>query len=342
MGTEHLRQPAEWAPHRACWLAWPSARDLWEDDLLPAQKEFTALCRAIGQSEFLEILVADPAARRDAEQALRGLALRFHELPYGDIWLRDTAPIFSLNAAGKLRPSRFRFNGWGSKYALPHDDLVASRICEIVGKPSSSFDWILEGGAVDTDGEGTLLTTEQCLLNPNRHPGGVVPPRAQVEERLCEAFGATRVVWVRAGLLNDHTDGHIDTIARFASPGTVVCMQARQSDDPNAAVMDEIARSLESAHDAQGRRLRVVRVPSPGPVLDEEGEVMPASYMNFYVANHGVVVPVYGTPWDERAVDEIAALFPGRRTVGLPAKAILSGGGAFHCITQQEPREVTT
>jgi agmatine deiminase len=159
-----------------------------------------------------------------------------------------------------------------------------------------------------------------------------------LERALRNALGATQVLWLGDGLLNDHTDGHIDTVARFLSPGVVVCMRPSGSDDPNREVLAAIARDLSSMRDAAGRRLEVVRVPSPGSVRDAEGRVMPASYVNFYLGNRAVVVPTYGTPWDDQAVEEIAALFPGRRTVGVPALAILAGGGAFHCITQQQPR----
>ncbi len=334
--SDSIRQPAEWAPHRACWLAWPSAADLWEENLPGAQAEFRELCRAIGASEKLEILVPNESAARDAERALAGLEARFHRIDFGDIWLRDTAPIFMHGLDGRLAAVRFAFNGWGEKYVLPFDAAVSARLAEASGHATRSHAWVLEGGAIDVDGEGTLLTTEQCLLNPNRH-GGATPSKTEVEKRVLAAFGATRAIWIREGLLNDHTDGHIDTIARFTSPGVVVCMQAHDEDDPNRAVLDEIAATLEAATDAQGRRLKVVRIPSPGRVLDEEGEIMPASYTNFYISNGHVIVPTYGSRWDKTAVDALASLFPGRKTIGLPAKTILTGGGAFHCITQQEP-----
>lgn len=333
-----IYQPAEWAPHRACWLAWPSAANLWQEDLPAAQAEFTALARAIGESENLEILVPDSSSRRAAETALRGLPVRFHDVPFGDIWVRDTGPIFAFDGA-RLLAARFGFNGWGGKYVLPHDANVSARVAEISGLPSTVQNWVLEGGALDTDGEGTFLTTEQCLLNANRTSGGAVPSRSEIEARLRDSLGAKKVIWIREGLLNDHTDGHVDTIARFTAPGVVACMQAHDDDDPNREVMVEMAALLAASTDASGRLLRVVRVPSPGRVLDEDGEIMPASYMNFYIANRSVIVPTYGTKWDELAVAEIAKLFPDRSTVGLSAKAILSGGGAFHCITQQEPAQ---
>jgi agmatine deiminase len=193
---------------------------------------------------------------------------------------------------------------------------------------------VLEGGSVEVDGEGTLLTTRQCLLNPNRNPS--LDEKA-IETRLREALGVTKVLWLTEGLRNDHTDGHVDTIARFVGPGVLVCMEPADDDDPNAKVLLAIAAELESMTDARGGPLRVVRIPSPGLVPGEDGEPMPASYVNFYIANHAVVVPTYGSPHDDAAVAAIGRLFPSRRTVGIDARAILSGGGAFHCITQQVP-----
>ncbi len=332
--------PAEWETHEACWLAWPSAEDLWSDDLTGAQESFAGLCRAIAfapsgtGSEALRILVPDARRERDARRALGDVAARYFRIPFGDIWLRDIAPLFVKNAAGELLAASFRFNGWGGKYVLPHDDRVALRVAEAAGCPTELFDWVLEGGAVEVDGEGTCLTTRQCLPNPNRNPE--LDPAA-LERRLAEALGTRTVLWLDRGLLNDHTDGHVDTIARFVAPGVVVCMEPRDSDDPNRDVLRAIAGDLERFQDAAGRRLEVRRIPSPGPVLGSSGDVLPASYVNFYIANHSVAVPTYGSPQDEAAVAAIAELFPGRRTLGIPARALLAGGGAFHCITQQQP-----
>jgi agmatine deiminase len=340
-------QPGEWESHSACWLAWPAAANLWQENLESAQIEFVNLCRVISdwderanlcRGEKLEVLVPDEKAERAAARALRNLNVRFHRIPYGDIWLRDIAPIFVRDPQGGVSAASFRFNGWGEKYLLPHDDQVAGRVAQTVGLPGSvAHDWILEGGSVDVDGQGTALTTEQCLLNPNRNPGLT---REDLERKLSESLGVTKTLWIREGLLNDHTDGHVDTIARFVSPGVAVCMMPAENfkeEDPNARVLRQIRDELASVTDARGRTLQVVEIPSPGRVLDEEGEIMPASYVNFYIGNRTVAVPQYGVPADEPAVSAIAKLFPDRRTVGLSAKSILSGGGAFHCITQQQP-----
>lgn len=336
-------QPAEWENHDACWLAWPSDGSLWQEELKSAQSEFTALCRAIAdldpkdgqrKGEQLEILVPDQRNLALAQAALQGTSARFHLIPFGDIWLRDTGPIFTKSTDGSLTASRFRFNGWGEKYILPHDAEVSSAIAQASGLPTSSHPWILEGGSVEVDGQGTCLTTRQCLLNPNRNPGITEKDWSPLLE---EALGVTQVIWLDEGLLNDHTDGHIDTLARFAAPGVVLCMEATTEDDPNRKVMEQIADTLSAARDASGKPLQVIRVPSPGKVQNSEGFILPASYMNFYISNTSVIVPTYGSAFDESAVRKIAECFPGRKTVGLSAKSILAGGGAFHCITQQQP-----
>jgi agmatine deiminase len=342
--TQGFAQPAEWAHHQACWLAWPSHGDLWRENLPAAQIEFAALCRAIvdmdpttgrARGEPLEILVPDQARLEDAKTALKGLPARFHLIPFGDIWVRDTAPVFLLNAAGEQGCVRFGFNGWGGKYSLPGDDQVSARVALASTVKTFEFPWILEGGSLDVDGEGSVLTTRQCLMNPNRNPS---MNQESIEKGLCESLGVSKVLWLKDGLLNDHTDGHVDTIARFVAPGVVVCMQAMDpATDPNTVVLDEIAHDLAAMKDAKGRSLKVVRVPSPGKLTDEDGRVLPASYVNFYIGNSTVVVPTYGSKFDAPAVEAISKLFPKHRTIGSSAYAILSGGGAFHCITQQQP-----
>jgi agmatine deiminase len=338
--SPRLRKPAEWTPHEATWLAFPAHADLWGENLAPARRAFVALCEGIASGpaatrEELRILVRDAGAEETARAALGHLAPRFHRIPYGDIWLRDTAPIFVRDGAGAVTPSVFAFNGWGGKYVLPGDEGVARAIAALSDLTSRAFPWVLEGGSVEVDGEGTVLTTRQCLLHENRNPG---MDQAAIERGLAEALGAERVLWLGEGLLNDHTDGHVDTLARFVAPGVVVAMEPTTAGDPNRDALHRILADLRGMRDAAGRLLEVVTMPSPGRILDEEGAIMPASYVNFYIANHAVVVPTYGVPADESAVGRVAALFPGRRTSGVDARAILSGGGAFHCITQQVPR----
>ncbi|MBL8530981.1 MAG: agmatine deiminase family protein [Hyphomonadaceae bacterium] len=321
------RIPPEWAPHKALWTAWPSAADLWGEDLEPARAEVAAMIRALADGgERVRVLAHGREAEASAKLAL-GKSAEVSPGAFGDIWFRDTGPIFTRDGAAL----GFRFNGWGGKYVLPHDETVAGRLAAAAGVELIAHDFILEGGAIEMDGEGTLLTTRQCVLNPNRNAWS----EAQAEAALKRALGVSKVLWLDDGLMNDHTDGHIDNIARFVAPGRVVC-QAPSGDDPNATVLDEIARALEAMTDAQGRQLEVIRIPSPGFVPDEDGDAVPASHMNFIIGDGAVVVPVYSESGDG-AVKALAPLFPGRKVLGLPSHAILTGGGSFHCITQQEP-----
>jgi len=326
-------QPAEWQPHSACWLAFPSHRDLWLEHLDIVQAEFVALAKAIASSEKLEILVLPETA--DLAKAMLGdLPVRFHQIPFGDIWMRDITPIYTKSSEGKLAGLQFQWNGWGGKYFLEHDDQVAERILQNLDITKFKFDWVLEGGAIEVDGDGTCLTTKQCLLNPNRNPH---MDQTAIASGLKTALGVEKVLWIEEGLLNDHTDGHIDTIARFIAPYTVMCMQPSASDDPNYQVLADIAEQLESMTDAKGRKLNVIKVPSPHLVVDDKGEIMPASYLNFYISNDSVIIPTYGSENDQLAVQEIAKHFPERKAIGLSAKHILLGGGAFHCITCHQP-----
>jgi agmatine deiminase len=338
--TSRPVQPAEWSAHDAVWLAWPCAADLWGDALTGAQEQFAAFAAAI-HGERLEVLVPDASAEAEARERLGSSSVlpraRFHHIPYGDIWMRDIAPVF-VHEGGGLAAACFRFNGWGGKYVLPHDDAVAARVAAAAGVPRRAHDGLVaEGGAIEVDGEGTLLTTRQCLLNANRNPGFGEDAVARV---LGAALGATRVLWLTEGLLEDHTDGHVDTIARFVAPGVVACMQPAGGDDPNRGRLVRIAEELAEMTDAAGRRLRLVHLPSPGRVESVAGRLMPASYLNFYVANGSVAVPAYGVENDAAAVRVVASLFPGRRVLSVRSEVILEGGGALHCISQQQPARV--
>ena len=316
----------EWAPHEAMWIGFPSAADLWEDDLAPAQAEVAALAIALhaeGNGEAIWLVAADEAAAAEARR-LSPFATVIVE-PFGDIWLRDTGAIV-LGSGVDRRAQGFRFNGWGEKYDLPGDDSIGERLAAAAMLPFAKSDWVLEGGAIDGDGTGLFLTTEQCLLNPNRNPGF---GKEEVEARLMRDLGAIRVIWLGDGLENDHTDGHVDNLARFVAPGRVAIPEA-VTDDPNASTYADTAEALLDAD------LEVVVIPSPG-LIEVHGEAIPASYMNFLIGNAVVVVPQYGAPNDAAAVEALAELFPDRQVVGLRADHILTGGGSFHCISQQVP-----
>lgn len=341
---KHLQQPGEWEPHSAVWTAWPSDAGLWQENLQGARAEVAALCRTIaavdpasGQAkgEAVHVLACGEQAVHSAREALVDSHAVVHEARFGDIWLRDTAPIFIReNASPRLVAAGFRFNGWGGKYILDFDDTVARQVARLAGVDLWPHDWVLEGGSIDADGQGTALTTAECLLNPNRNPG---LSKEDIARNLRDHLGLELLIWLSDGLLNDHTDGHVDNIARFVAPGRVVCMHPSGRDDPNTNVYRKISAQLRSARDANGRPLEVIEIPSPGKVVDADGVIVPASHMNFYIANTSVAVPVYGTPFDEAAVDALQKVFPDRKVVGLPANHILTGGGSFHCITQQQP-----
>jgi agmatine deiminase len=316
----------EWAPHEAVWIGFPSDPELWLGDLKPAEREVAAFAQAVhakGHGEKVRLVAAHDGAAESARQ-LAPFAEVIIE-PFGDIWLRDTGPVV-LGSGKQRRAQGFGFNGWGGKYELDGDQDIGQRLAAEAGLPFSQADWILEGGAIDGDGSGTVITTEQCLLNPNRN----MLTRGEMEGRLLDDLGFERVVWLGSGLLNDHTDGHVDNLARFVAPGRVA-IPTPAKDDPNEAVYKDAARRLRSA------RLDIVTLPSPGRITDEDGEVIPASYMNFYIGNAAVVVPQYGAPNDRAAVAVVQALFPDRVAIGLRADHILTGGGSFHCISQQVP-----
>jgi agmatine deiminase len=329
----------EWERNAACITAWPAHEFAWGSFLREAQVEFTAFCNALlgdPESEPIELLCAHARAEAEARAALgrHGTRVRYRQMPYGDVWLRDTAPIF-VRGPGGLGCVRFRCNGWGGKYPYPGDSELSERLAAVFGVPQFAFDAVLEGGAVELDGEGTCLTTESCLLNPNRG----VTDRATVETLLADALGATKVLWLREGLAGDHTDGHIDNLARFIAPGVVMHMHPSPG-DPNRDTLTAIERTLSAMTDARGRKLKLIAVPSPGAVLDAAGEPIAASYMNFYLGNRRVIVPAFGTVADDIAAGAIAAAFPGRSVELCSARAILEGGGGtFHCMTRQKPAE---
>lgn len=270
------------------------------------------------------ILVCRDADNHALARALIEPAVQCQIASYGDIWLRDTGPLVVRTAHGDHRAQLFRFNGWGGKYPMAGDETVGADLADMAGLPTDRHDWILEGGAVDVDGHGLGVTTEQCLLNPNRNPG---LSREDIELRLRSALGIERLLWLGDGLINDHTDGHVDNLARFVAPGVLALPEPSGDNDPNAAVYAD-ARSRAHAFG-----LETITLPSPGRV-ETGGMVQPASHMNFVIGNHAVFVPVYQTDYDVAVVAALQPLWPGKVVVPLPASAILSGGGSLHCASQ--------
>lgn len=327
--------PAEWSPHRAMWVGWPSHPELWDGNLDQAQSEVEALVLALAGPgrEQVKLMIGNDEALAAAQARFANVAgVEVVAGRFGDIWLRDTGPIFG---AASTTGAAFGFNGWGGKYDYPFDTEVADQIGQYSGVSLTRHDAILEGGSLDHDGLGTILTTRQCLLNPNRNTGWT---ETVAEAALAASLGARKVIWLGDGLLNDHTDGHVDNLARFVAPGVVACPIAFGRKDPNADAYDDAARVIAGSTDAEGKPLKVLRIPSPGLVLDEDERPIPASHMNFLIANGAVIVPTYGDDTAARLAGEaLASVFPDREIVLLPSNAILTGGGSFHCISQQEP-----
>lgn len=323
-----MKWPAEWDRHEAVWIGFPGNPAEWPEKLAEAQGEVAAFARAVSDEGRGEKVLLVCRGERDAETARSLVTADIETIvqPFGDIWLRDTGPVLTIDE-GELLANDFGFNGWGRKFDMAGDQDIGVRLAAMRSIGVRKHDWILEGGAIESDGEGWLVTTEQCLLNPNRNTD---LDRETAEHRLGEALGVRDFCWLGDGLAADHTDGHVDNLARFVGPATIVIPIASRPDDPNMAIYDDAASRAEAAG------LKVSRLPSVGKYL-VDGIVAPASYMNFYIGNSIVAVPQYGVPEDGPALENLAACFPGRRITGLSSRALLRGGGSFHCISQQIP-----
>lgn len=327
----NYRFPPEWHPQDWLWIGFPHDSDEWPGFLDAAQEQIAAFANAVAESgQEVRLIVRDEANEARA-RSLVSAKVTLERRVYGDVWLRDTGPLVVADRAGNRRARRFGFNGWGGKYVMDGDQTIGAELARDAGLAIDTADWILEGGALDTDGTGLVATTEQCLLNPNRNPA---LSRTDLEARLSRDLGFDRVLWLGDGLINDHTDGHVDNLARFVAPNVLALPRATGADDPNAAIYaDAKAR-------AEAFGVTVREVPSPGRVesaIDTGGRIEPASYMNFAITTKLVVVPTYGTVHDADGVAAIAELFPDRETVGILADAVLAGGGSFHCSSQQMP-----
>ncbi|MGW7230274.1 agmatine deiminase family protein [Streptomyces cyaneofuscatus] len=331
--TAPFRMPAEWSEHEGCLMAWPTRTDLWGDVLTTAKGEYAAVARAVAAFEPVT-MVAPPGCGDDA-RTWCGDGVTVIELPVDDSWFRDSAPLFVLDGSGRRAGVDFRFNAWGGKHApFDADDRISALLLDHLAVERIHSDMILEGGAITVDGEGTLITTEQCLLHPNRNPG---MSRAEIEAELKARLGVTKVIWLPyGGLLDTETDGHVDGVCAFAAPGTVVVSLPEDPAHPDYARMRANRAVLEVTTDAQGRPLTIIDIPQTAGA-DIAGVEVEVSYLNFYLANGGVVVPVAGDAQDEAALQVIAGAYPGRKVVGVTAPAIAYGGGGVHCITQQIP-----
>jgi len=338
------RWPAEWEPHRATWLAWPHNPATWPGRLERVYAPYVLMVRVLAERELVCINVCDEAMEAEARGHLaRGRVdaergVRFHRIPTDDTWARDHGPIFlTRERAGRREKAvvDFGFNSWGGKYGpWDQDDVVPARVAELLGLPRFEPGVILEGGSIDGNGRGTVLTTESCLLNPNRGAGRT---REGMESVLGRFLGATHVLWLGDGIEGDDTDGHIDDLARFVDPGTVVTVVEDDPADPNHGPLTENLRRLRGLRDQDGKPLAIATLPMPPPLF-VDGQRCPASYANFYLANGVALVPTFEAPSDARALAILQELLPGRQVVGIPCSDLVFGLGAVHCMTQQEPR----
>lgn len=330
--------PAEWEPHARCWMAWPCRESLWGDRLDAARAAYAAVARAIAAFEPVT-MVCNSADVAEASLACGG-GIEMLALPIDDSWARDYGPMFLVSrrppAGGDgLAGVDWRFNGYGEKYAdYNNDAALAERIMERVGARRFGVPFVLEGGAIHVDGEGTLIATEECLLNPNRNRGLA---KDQVEEQLKAMLGVTKIVWLPYGYEDDETDGHVDEVACFVRPGVVLALTTNDPDDGNYERFRENLAALRAAADAHGRALQVVTMPQPERQERGDGRRLTLSYVNFYVANGGVVMPSFDAPQDDRAYRTLREVFPGRRVVQVRATDIVYGGGGIHCTTLQQP-----
>ncbi len=327
--------PAEWGPHERTWMQWPSRVAPFgsPEGLALARQAYAQVARAIAGFEPVTMVVR-PEDRLEAQLAL-GPKVELFEAPIDDGWARDSGPTFVTNGEGAVAGIQWRFNAWGNKYhPFANDARIASRIVASRKLRLYEAPIVVEGGAIHVDGAGTLLTTEQCLLNENRNPELT---RQQIEARLALYAGALRIVWLGDGFSDVETDGHIDNIACFAPGGRVVLGMPPHKDHPNYRPVVESLMRLKDARDAQGRPFEVVEIAQPSLRRREDGGVVEASYVNFYVCNGAVILPCFDDPADEPARQVVADLFPGRSIVQIDANDIVAGGGGIHCITQQEP-----
>lgn len=327
--------PAEWEPHDRCWMQWPSRADVWGERLPQVYAAYAQVARAISEFEPVSMI-----CRPEEEAQVRlacGRDVESVPIPIDDSWVRDSGPIFVIDGEGHVAGTHWAFNAWGNSYhGYENDAAVGGHVLDRLGMRKYKCNMVFEGGSISVDGLGTLLTTEECLLNDNRNPELT---RQQIEENLALMLGVSRIVWLDRGLEDDETSGHVDMIACFAGEGRVLLHMPEDRNDPNFARMQDNRARIEAARDARGKKLEVIEIPQPRRnLLRPDGRRLCTSYVNAYIANGGVVMPTYDDPNDGKAAEIMAMAFPGRQVMQVPALEIAQGGGSIHCITQQQPK----
>jgi len=350
--ADGFHMPPEWAPHARTWMLWPERPDNWRLEAGPAQKAFSEVAAAISQFEALT-MGANPRQVRGARKILPP-QVKVAKMPNNDAWMRDCGPTFVVNGKGGVRLVDWQFNAWGGLYTdFRLDDVVPQKVAKMEGVDYYCAPLILEGGSIHVDGEGTLLTTEECLLNENRNPS---LSRRQIENSLCDFTGVDKILWLGTGVYNDETNGHVDNIACFLRPGLVALTWTDNHNDPQYPISKDAYDRLTKFTDAKSRKLEVLKIHQPDPILitaEEAAGVLPvegtfprkvgdrmaASYINFYTCNRGIILPTFNDPHDQSAMDLLQKAMPDRKIAVVYAREILLGGGNIHCITQQQPRD---
>jgi len=339
--SKRIRMPAEWVPHEATWISWPHNPDTWPGLLSAAEAAMAEVVAAIARSEHVHINVLDQTHRAHVSRQIAANApaehLTFHEIASNDAWIRDYGPIFVLTQSGARTALDFEFNAWGGKYPpWDLDQKAAAQIARALHTRCERPGMVLEGGSIDVNGAGCLLTTEQCLLNPNRNP---TLTRREIEDQLQTWLGVDQIVWLGSGVAGDDTDGHVDDIARFVDEETIAAVVERNVDDPNFAPLDTNRRRLEALQLDGRAAASVVELPMPAAIF-AGAQRLPASYANFYIANEVVLVPVFDDAADDEALTLLGDCFPTRTVVPIASRALIQGLGGIHCLTQQVPAAV--
>jgi len=351
---DRFRMPGEYEKHTGCWMLWPERTDNWRNGAKPAQRVFAQVASAIAQFESLTMGVS--AGQFVNARGMLPPHVRVVEISSNDSWIRDCGPTFVVNDKGLVRGIDWIFNAWGGLesglyFPWDLDDLVPQKVLDIESYDRYKAPMVLEGGSIHVDGEGTLITTEECLLNTNRNPH---LSKSEIEEILSSYLNLERIIWLKRGVFNDETNGHVDNLACFIRPGVVALTWTDDKNDPQYEISHEAYEELIDSKDAKGRRLEVHKITQPntitityeesqgvdaidGTIPRQEGDRMAGSYINFYIANGGVIMPTFDDPYDQIALEKLSKLFPDRSVVGVPAREILLGGGNIHCITQQQP-----
>lgn len=342
--TLGFQMPAEWRPHAATWLTWPKDPETWPDRVSQVEEIYIEMMAALTPHETVNLLVDDDATEHEVFRRCMFPSagnIRFYHIPTVDSWMRDYGPNFLIDGRGRAAFNDWIFNAWGNKYeTLKHDDRVPLFLEPVLELRRFEPGIVLEGGAIDVNGEGCLLTTEQCLLNPNRNPHLT---RDEIEDYLHNYLGVGKVLWLGEGIVGDDTDGHIDDIARFVAPNVIVCAAEDDPQDPNYELLQDNLVRLKSMTDTSGRPFEIVTLPMPGAVGGTSTDTrnldrLPASYANFYIANGVVLAPVFGHVNDQRAVETLQRVFSDRRVVPINCEPLVWGMGTIHCVTQQQPQ----